>query len=438
MALLHLLRELAASRRLRLFAGHFDHGLRPESAVEAERVRAWADGLGIPCVVGRPAEPLRHTQNAFREARYAFLWAEARRRGADRLATGHQADDQAETVLFRALRGTGLRGLCGIPLRRGALVRPLLPFWRTELETYLSARGIDCLRDPSNLDRRWARARIRRDLLPGLGELLGEDPCPRLLGLARAARRAERALEARAAEVARTVCHPGSGGDGRVRIARSRLGSYDRDTQARVLRLLARRAGVELSRGGTRAAVAFITHGRSGTAIDLSETVRLGREFDALWLGSDPVAGPDREATIPGPSAGRDTVEIGGVRFELGWTARRGAAVREVSGQESGDWRVALSLASLDFPVRVRGPRPGDRIRMRGGTRKLKKLFNERRVPLGSRARTPVLVTADDRIVWVAGLAVGEGMYAGQDEGSLIIGLEEFERGIGGGGHGRR
>ncbi|HKK07645.1 MAG TPA: tRNA lysidine(34) synthetase TilS, partial [Gemmatimonadota bacterium] len=199
-ALLHLLLGVAGELDLSLVAAHFDHGLRSESAAEAERVRARSRALGVPCRVDRAASELEPRQETFREARYRFLRRVARDVGAGRIATGHQADDQAETVLFRVLRGTGLRGLGGIPARRGSIVRPLLPFWKEEIVAFLEARGLEWLEDPSNRDPRWERARLRTRVLPALEEAWGRPVRGRLVDLARAARRADRALDAAARE----------------------------------------------------------------------------------------------------------------------------------------------------------------------------------------------------------------------------------------------
>src|SRR6185369_7796498 len=128
-------------------------------------------------------------QDAARRARLGALTALAKERGARRVALGHQADDQAETVLFRIVRGTGLTGLQGIPYRRDPFVRPLLDLSRAEILRYLRRRSIPFIEDPSNADLRFARARIRHRHLPALSE---ENPrvAEALVALAAAARQA--------------------------------------------------------------------------------------------------------------------------------------------------------------------------------------------------------------------------------------------------------
>jgi len=397
-ALLHLLLEVAGDLDLDLRAAHFDHGLRPESAGEAELVRSRAREAGVPCRVGGPSRPLDETQEALRRARYGFLRAVAEETDADRIATGHQADDQAETILFRILRGTGVRGLGGIPERRGPIVRPLLRFGRAEIRDYLEERAIPWLEDPANVDLRWARSRIRHRVLPALEEAWGEPVRERLRRLGRTARRADRALEDRARELlerARTP-HSGTWGSEALRLRREPLVAADAETRARVLRRAARELGVRLTRGGTRAGSQFISEGRSGSGVDLGGGLELVREFERLWLGRPGEDGPDRELAV-GPEPGRGEAVVGGRRYRVVWG--------EEPEQERSRFRVELSRSRLDFPLTLRGWRDGDRIRLASGTRKLKRLFNDRRVPLSERSILPVVATASDRVVWVAGVA---------------------------------
>ncbi len=414
MALLSLLVEVAADYPLTLAAAHFDHGYRSGSDREAQQVVSWAEGRGVPCSVGRAHVAPRPSQDAFRRARYRFLRAEVSRLGADRLATGHQADDQAETVLFRLVRGTGLKGLGGIPLRRGHLVRPLLPFWRPDIHRWLEEREIDYLRDPSNEDPRWARARLRHHVIPALDNLAGASVKPRLVALAADARRADRALERVAAHWIRTARRPGEP----CRFDRRVLRELDSLVLGRVVRTVAKQHGIMLTGGGTAAAVEFIKRGRSGAAIDLSHSLRLGRDFDALWFGPAVVAEPDRTVSID-DSSGTSLATVGGRTYDVSW-GRHG-----MDAPSAKALSVTMSRASVRFPLTLRGPRPGDRIALPGGTRKLKKLFGERRVPRSERGRTPVLQEGSGRILWVAGLATARDATAADDGERFAVRLRE-------------
>ena len=171
-----LLRFLAALRPQfgwDLVVCHIHHGLR---GAEADRdecfVRALAEQLGLPCAVSRidaAALALRDhisVEEAGRTARYAFFAQTAGEGG--RIATAHTLDDSIETVLMNLVRGTGLRGLCGIPRIRGNIVRPLLDCTRAEVEDYLGALGQPYCTDSTNLTDDYTRNRIRHDILPRL------------------------------------------------------------------------------------------------------------------------------------------------------------------------------------------------------------------------------------------------------------------------------
>ncbi len=171
-----LLRFLAALRPQfgwDLVVCHIHHGLR---GAEADRdecfVRALAEQLGLPCAVSRidaAALALRDhisVEEAGRTARYAFFAQTAGEGG--RIATAHTLDDSIETVLMNLVRGTGLRGLCGIPRIRGNIVRPLLDCTRAEVEDYLGALGQPYCTDSTNLTDDYTRNRIRHDIIPRL------------------------------------------------------------------------------------------------------------------------------------------------------------------------------------------------------------------------------------------------------------------------------
>ncbi|MBI3629760.1 MAG: tRNA lysidine(34) synthetase TilS, partial [Candidatus Rokubacteria bacterium] len=184
-ALLHVLAALAAELSLRLTVVHLDHGLRPDSAADAAFVESLARARGLPVVVDRIAVPPGGSLEArAREARYAALRRHAARLGADRVALGHTADDQAETVLMRLLEGAGPRGLAGIPPVRGRYIRPLIETRRAGIVETLTAAGLTWREDPSNRDPKFLRNRIRHELLPLLASTYNPAIVP---ALARAA-----------------------------------------------------------------------------------------------------------------------------------------------------------------------------------------------------------------------------------------------------------
>ena len=170
--LLHVLLELAPEWDLRLAVLHLNHGLRGEESCQDERfVRDLAGRLGMPAIVRAADVGASHDnlEQAARRARLDFFHEQISAGEVDRVATGHTANDQAETTLFRFLRGSGGAGLSGVrPVTSDGLVRPLLDVTRAEVESYLRAHEIAWREDSSNADMRFARNRIRHQLLPQL------------------------------------------------------------------------------------------------------------------------------------------------------------------------------------------------------------------------------------------------------------------------------
>ena len=372
MALLHALWELRDRLALELAVATVDHGLRPEARAEAELVAARALSLGIDWRLlavdvraARASSPSsssgswsRSWQDVARRLRLAALEAHARALGAHKIALGHQADDQAETILFRILRGTGVRGLAGIPYRRALFVRPLLDVERAQILTYLRRRSIPFAEDPSNQDVRFARARLRHQILPAL-----RAENPRLV-------EALRALGADAARVTRAA--PA----GLAPLA-SEGPPLNRRAAAVVERL--RRA-----RGGTRRV--YIAGGQA--------EISYGQ---VSWL-------PARDAAAAEPVPEVVTILTPG---DYGWAGGGCVAIREGAPVEGA---ASFDAELLSRPLRLRPPRPGDRMRPRGGrgSRKLSDLLIDAKVARPLRRLLPVLTTVDDEILFVPGLRPAE------------------------------
>ena len=173
MCLLHWLNELREAYGFALFAAHFEHGLRgEESRRDAEFTAEQCRRLGISCSVGHgnvsayAEQQHLGTEDAARTLRYRFLEETADRLNCDRIATAHNLNDNAETVLMNLCRGAGTRGLAGIPPVRGRLIRPLLQTSREEIEEYLTQHGIPHIEDSSNGTDSYTRNRIRHQMIP--------------------------------------------------------------------------------------------------------------------------------------------------------------------------------------------------------------------------------------------------------------------------------
>src|SRR5580704_4808285 len=197
--------EWAARRgTTRIGAATVDHGLRPESAAEAQSVADLCERLGVPhaILLWTGAKPSTRLQERAREARYRLLSEHARAIVAGTIVTGHHADDQAETVLFRLMRGSGVAGLRGMDVmsaRDGmTITRPLMGLKKRDLIAFANTRRTPFIDDPSNVDPRFARTRLRALLARLDEEGLNAEALDRL---ARRARETEEALAHLTAEV---------------------------------------------------------------------------------------------------------------------------------------------------------------------------------------------------------------------------------------------
>ncbi len=296
-ALAHALLEIAREKCLKVSIGHVNHGLRgDESEADERAVFELAERLGVPAY-GRRVEPARlragrssrerpTLQEAARTLRYAALREMAEEAGCAHVATAHNANDQAETVLLRVFRGAGPDGLGGIPERSrdGVVVRPLLRVSREEIEAYAARRGIRWREDRSNRSLAYARNRLRLRWLPGLAEDFNEQLLMAVGNLAEAQRRDSEWIDALVEREAALRFTP------RGCWLRTRVEDWEALPEALARRLARwglRRCGGE--RDATRVhlerMVAFLRSAQSGTTLELPGGTRLARDRDGFRLG---------------------------------------------------------------------------------------------------------------------------------------------------------
>jgi tRNA(Ile)-lysidine synthase len=366
----------------RLSALHVNYGLREGADADEEFVRRLCERLGVPLHVERVRLPDEgNLQERARDARYAL--AEGIAEGD--YAAAHTASDQAETVLYRLAVSPGSRALHGMAPRRGRLVRPLLGVTRDEVRNYLRARGLEWREDPSNADRRFARARVRHDLLAALREI---GPAPeRTIAATAAQLREEAELLERAADAALDEL----GGGPAVSLAALR------EQPPALRRLVLRRLA------GDRPVPDEVWRldERGSHSLDLGEGLRAVVEYGTLrFTVSDGPEEPEPvELIVPG-------------------RARFGSWELEAAPGVEGD--VSVSAAALGDSATVRAWRAGDRMRPLGlgGTKTLQDLFTDRKVPRALRRTLPV-VEVRGEVAWVAGVALDERFAARPGEPSV-------------------
>jgi tRNA(Ile)-lysidine synthase len=413
-ALLLVLARLLRQGRLQgaVNIAHVDHGTRRDSASAVHRVQDLADRFELPFTYrrlqlgrGRPSEA------AMREARYKALEEMAVETGSRILLTAHHADDNIETVLFRMMRGTGVRGLSGIPESRWLsrsllLVRPFLKTRRTTLEDLLAQVQVEAVEDPTNRDQRYSRNHLRHVIIPALREAVGPGLDTSMLAVTRTARAATDMLEAQGLRLLVTRGRwitpwrmeidleghaemPPAFLEEALRQAHRSLNPVDvaplRTWCTRAMELLDKPAGRRLQ-------------GRAGL---LLERLRGG-----LLLVDEARAGAPPVEPLPfTPDHGR--FRFGATEWWMEGITHPNPPLSPTP-EAAGRLRTLLNPHGLPTPWRMRRRRAGDRFRPLGAEQSidLRHFLQRRHLPRFDRDRVPLLTDARDRILWIPGVEV--------------------------------
>lgn len=403
---------------LTIALGHVRHGLRDDAEAVAA-VRTHAAWLGVDLHVDEVEVVTAGDglEAAARKARYAALRRQAGEADAAWIAVAHTADDQAETVMLRLARGSGLTGAAAMALVRDEVVRPLLRIRRTDVRRFVEGEGLPWSADPMNDDPAFARVVARKEILPAL-ERLGPDPVGALARFADLVREDADALDRLADEAfADLVQHYGPG----AAVRRDDLDALDPAIGARVLR----RMVMGLREGDdppTAAQIAGLLALAPGAAVDLPG---VSATSGGGWLAVAPQTWA-RPSAVPLAVPGRTPWDVASVAV----VATTEASATAVTGQPTlglpGTWRppavrvdggllppgadpalAAVVTGELPPGMCVRPRRRGDRIRTSAGTRKLQDVLVDAGVPRVLRDAVPVVASAD-RVLWIPGVAVAE------------------------------
>ena len=407
MALLHFLKTASLREGFALRAAHYNHHLRPTAGRDENLVRQYCRQRGIPLICGggdvaawarRQGASL---EDAARTLRYRFLEETADAVGAQRIATAHHVQDNAETVLLHLLRGSGLRGLGGIPPVRGRIVRPFLATDRRDIEDYVARQGIPYAEDETNADTAYARNRLRREILPLLEE--ASPGCTgRIAGAAALLREEEAHLSAECDALLPEETEEG------VVLSAVLLGRQDAAMGRRLVREAARRLGGTLTARQTEAVLAL----GSGGILDLPGGLQAFRQPHRLTL-----------RRLPPPA--------GPLALRRGEQAWNGGAVRV---EETADWEhlppgCALAAEKVQPPLTIAPWDGGGRLRIENGSRTVKRLFADRRIPPQRREEHPALYDGAGRLLAVLGVAVDWEFRPRPGERAITVVWEREERG---------
>lgn len=393
MALLHALCFGARAQGARVRAVHIDHGLRRESAGEAQAVRcacrAWRVPLEVVTLdIEKQKKPGESVEMAARRLRYQALYGA--RRAGEWIATAHHQEDLAETVLMRILQGTGLRGLRGIPSKNGAVVRPMLHIDRAEIDAYVKSYAVGYVEDRSNREEKFLRNRVRHALMPQLKTRYNPQLTQALCRLAGYAEQ-EEAYFAPLVQAAEKTAFLGEVDGAGVWYDRAALEALDEP-------VLARWAGQTLIQRGLRADERMIRTIMAAChapgAADLAGGWRIKSGTRLELFRADLPAPPPMLLTDRAVRSGPWRMEITPAEKPARYPNKT-ALVQ------------LFDADALSWPCVVRMSRAGDAMQMPYGQKSISDLYTDEKTPMAVRLHFPV-VESGGRIVWAVGAARGK------------------------------
>ena len=418
--LLSVLRSFVKDRDLSLHVAHLDHRFRgSESADEALFVEKTAKKMGVPATIEQfdvPAfcrERGLSAQAGAREVRYGFLNRVAEKVGASRIAVGHTASDQAETLIMRLIRGAGTSGLSAIPPVRENIIRPLIEVTREEVLEYLHAQGIEFVTDPSNSKPVYTRNRVRQDIMPVL-RAFNPRIVETLASEATILRDENEAIEAYLAAVSPGVAVREENG---MRLKRDEFNALQPALKRRILRTAVNEvddALVELSYDQIEDAVRFMSGAQTGRAMNLASGLIVEREYDTFFLRPATEIPEFRsELSVPGVTI------IPEIFLEAeAWLFDGHAEARD----ENYLWQAGFDYDKIGLPLEIRTRRPGDRFcpsGMEGKSKKLQDYFVDQKVPRRKRDAIPILASKED-VIWVIGMRTDERFLPGAETKKIL------------------
>ncbi len=408
--LLHLLCKLQNKLGLKLVVAHLDHCLRPEASHEALGVKEISKAWAIPFET--KAVDIKSYKKKFgfseeeagRKARYEFLFETAQKYGASKIALGHHLDDQAETVLFNLIRGTGVDGLAGmLPKRiRGSLqlVRPLLCLRRSEIEAYCRDNKLQTFTDKSNLETDYTRNRLRLELIPQLERQYNPRIREALFSLASLAADDRRLLQSLAVKYYRKITRFLNG---EIVIDRSEFLALPAALRGRVLRHALSKYGKTkyLSRLHIEQFLSIAESGKTGKSLTLPGGLLAYCSYKKLVLSTESRPGRKKFTAVPLKVPGT-TCLPGSIMIKA-----RVAEYHQLSWSPNS-YRAYLDLDKVpEAPLKVQPRWPGARFYPQGssGRKKLKDFLIDQKIPADRRDILP-LVTAGEEIIWIAGVRI--------------------------------
>jgi len=407
-----------------VIAAHLHHGQREEADKEMSLCEAFCNELGVPFLSGRADVPRIAAslkvglEEAGRMARYDFFDSAANATEVGAIATAHTRDDQVETVLLNLVRGTGLTGLAGIPERRGRIVRPLLPFSRSETQAYCKEHGLWTHDDPANTDLSFSRARVRHEVSPALRHI-NEDYAEAILRLSEIAKSEDEFLNGMAAAALEKSEISLNGElnfltrDNEITFNRDLLLHLPSVLLKRALRLATLAVGGALDHNQTTIAELGCRTGRPGSITCEGGDVRIEWSANEVTARLTKPTPPFRSnLTVPGET----------ISDEMNWALTAEYAPMPRGSLPRASLEAYLAATTTKGLLYFRNWKPGDEMRPLGfsGRRKLADLMSEASLTANAKARLPLVCDMLGPL-WAPGVCVDERCRA--EEGSKVLSL---------------
>lgn len=409
-ALLHILHQISLYRTpLTLICAHVHHGYRAESDAEAELVQKYAESLHIPFEMVHLNMPKyleetgRNSQDAARERRYAFLHQVAEKYKADSIALAHHADDQAETVMLHMLRGSGASGLSGMKIKRTEknveLIRPCLRITKTDLEKLCEKEELPYLIDSSNMNRKYLRNAIRLDVLPFLGQYNGQIK-ESLYRMAEVISTEDDYMEAAAEQTfADMVMKSGD----QLTFSVPAFKGLHVALQRRLIKLILN----YLPSNDDFATFSRIESIRKGVVqtepttwiLDIGQGIVCMREYNSIIFTARKSVSEHYSYQLHSPD-GESFLYLNEIERTIHLAHSKGMR-RPLSANEA-----QFDLSKLHWPLTVRARLPGDTMKVMGlnGSKKVKDIFIDAKIPPSLRSRIPLVCDVEGNILWIPGV----------------------------------
>ncbi|MBN2516843.1 MAG: tRNA lysidine(34) synthetase TilS [Deltaproteobacteria bacterium] len=427
-ALLRVMTNIAAEFRLSLVIIHVNHDLRGEESEREERfVRTLGESMKIPVAARKisiPAIRKREqgsVENISRRERYGYFEEVKESYSLDKIALGHNQDDQAETVIMKFLRGSGLEGLRGIlPVRDGMYVRPLIEATREEILVFLREEGAQYMTDSSNVDDIYVRNRIRNRLIPALKEQYNPRLAENIARMADIIRLENDFIEqyVKDALLKLNIIYEGN----KVGINIPDFKLLPPVIRLRIIkRLLQNRSSskMKISYVHVKAVIGLIEGPRSNGLLDLPLGIMVRREYDNLTIVKDEVSSKLTDPHDKNKKRKDDKWGVNDYYYDIfipGTVKIKEAGLTidfSCIGIEQIDFNaentVFMDYDSLTFPLIIRNIRAGDRMQPLGlgGTKKVKSIFIDKKIPRSKRGKTPLLVDQIS-VLWIPGIKLSD------------------------------